>query len=61
MWIPLAVLIAGCVLFVCRWMWQAMKRSDNPAAQEAVETFTTQVDELNKALRRLWETIIRQK
>jgi len=59
--IPLAVLVAATVVFLIRWAWQAMQRSDDPAAQEAVETFKQQMDELHEALGRLWDAIIHPK
>ena len=51
--IPITVLIVGFVFLLVRWTWQTMKRSNDPAVQEAVETFSAQVDELRQALIRL--------
>lgn len=59
--IPIAVLVLGTVVFVIRWTWKAMQRSNDPAAQEAVETFKQHLDDLHAALGRLWDAIIHPK
>jgi len=54
--IPITVLIVSVVFLLVRWTWRAMKRSNDPAVQEAVERFSEQVDELRQALIRLLES-----